>query len=165
MKRRRVFSTSDMAQASRAIDAARRAGVEDENIHLIARSNIEMDQIPDDRKEVTSDVIPAALRGAETGGAIGLVAGIVAVAVPAIGITVAGAGFIALVGAMVGGWSSALVGSAVPNAVRRRFEREIEDGRILVIIDDDERRHVAIDRAIQNAGAEQLPFNELTAIS
>ena len=58
------------------------------------------------------------MRGIGVGGEIGLVAGIAAVAIPTIGITVAGAGLITLLGAAIGGWSSALADSSFPNAVR-----------------------------------------------
>jgi hypothetical protein len=38
-------------------------------------------------------------------------------------------------GALVGAWSSALVGASVPNETRRKFEDEIEAGRTLLVID------------------------------
>ncbi|MBN8728872.1 MAG: hypothetical protein J0H15_14405 [Xanthomonadales bacterium] len=160
MNTRRVFSTTDMAVARNAIAAARHAGVPDEDLYLVAKSGIEMERIPEHRKDVTTDFIPAALRGAGAGGAIGLVAGLIAVTIPAVGITVAGAGLITLIGAAVGGWSYALAGSAVPNPVRRRFEEEIEAGRILVVVDDEQERAPAVDRAIIATGAVQMPFEE-----
>jgi hypothetical protein len=160
MKTRRVFSTPDMPAANRAIAAARDAGVADENISLIARSDIEMDAVPDDRIDASSDFVPAALRGAGAGGAIGLVAGLVAIAIPPIGITVAGVGLITLVSAAVAGWSAALAGSAVPNHVRRKFEQEIEAGKILVVIDDDARSATRVNAIVANAGAVLLPFDE-----
>jgi hypothetical protein len=160
MKTRRVFSTPDLDVAQRAIAAARSAGVPDPDLYLIAKSGIEMEQIPEHRKDVTTDFVPAAVRGAGAGGAIGLVAGLIAVTIPAVGITVAGAGLITLIGAAVGGWSHALAGSAIPNPVRRRFEEEIEAGRILVVVDDEQERAAAVDRAIIATGAVQLPFDE-----
>ena len=71
-----------------------------------------MDAVPDDLREAHTDMVPAALRGAAGGGAVGLVAGLIAVAVPPLGITLAGAGLMAAVGALVGSWSSALVGGS-----------------------------------------------------
>lgn len=163
MKLRRVFSTADLQAAEIAIDAARTAGVPNDDISLIARSDIEMQQIPDDRLDASSDAVPAAVRGAATGGAMGLLAGLVGVAFPVIGITAAGVALVSLVGAAVGGWSSALMGSAVPNAVRRTFEEEIAAGRILVIIDDEESRAAFVDAAIMAAGATHLPFHQRSA--
>ncbi|GAA0715085.1 hypothetical protein [Dokdonella soli] len=160
MRIRHVFSAPDLPTVERAIAAAREVGVADEDISLIARSDIEVKSVPMERLEVSTDMLPAALRGAGAGAVVGCVAGIVAVAVPAIGITIAGAGLLALIGAAVGGWSSALAGAGYPNPVRRMFEAEIEDGRILVIIDDARIRASAVADALTRAGAMQLPFEE-----
>jgi hypothetical protein len=165
MKNRHVFSTPDVTSARAAIAAARAVGVPDEGIALIARSDIEMDSIPEDRLDASADTMPAALRGAATGGALGLVGGLVAVAIPAIGITVAGVGLIALAAAAVGGWSSALMGSTVPNPVRRQFESEIEAGRVLVVIDDEQERAAQVLAAVEGTGAVALPFEQASALS
>ena len=92
MKTRHVFSTPDLDTAQAAMAAARHAGIDDEDILLVARSDIELDSIPNDRQEADSDFVPAALRGAGYGGAAGLLAGLVAVVVTPIGLTLAGVG-------------------------------------------------------------------------
>ncbi|MCC4585867.1 hypothetical protein JWH11_06705 [Xanthomonas melonis] len=165
MKLRRVYSTPDLEGAQRALHAARRAGIDNEALSLIARSDIELHDVPDDRKEAKTDFVPAAARGAATGGAAGLVAGLVAVAVPPIGLTLAGAGVMALAGALVGSWSAALVGATVPDPIRRQFEDEIEAGRVLVVIDADESALQAADTAVLAAGAKPLPYEAASAAS
>lgn len=159
MKNRHVFSAPDLVSAERAIAAVRAAGVADDDIALIARSDIEMDSIPDARLDASTDTVPAALRGTGVGAAAGLVAGIVAVAIPAVGITIAGAGLLTLLGAAVGGWSSALAGAAFPNSVRQAFEAEIQAGRILVVVDAQPDLAPAVDAACRQAGATRLPFD------
>lgn len=163
MKHRHVFSTADFASAQRAVNAARALGIGDDNIALVARSNIEMDQIPNERLDASTDTIPAALRGAGVCGALGLGAGVIGVAVPAFGLSIAGAGLLTLVGAAVGGWSGALAGSATPNSVRRAFDSEIEHGRILVVIDDVNARAVQLHDAMDLVGATQLPYEHVSA--
>ena len=74
MKTRHVFSTPDLATARAAMDAARGAGVRDDDLLLIARSDIELEASPDDYKDADTDLMPAALRGAGYGGATGLLA-------------------------------------------------------------------------------------------
>lgn len=165
MKIRHVFSTASPAAAIEAIAAARAIGVDDDAITLVARHDIEMDAVPGERIDVAADVVPAAWRGAATGGALGLVGGIVGVAVPAIGIPLAGVGLLALTGAAVGAWSSALMGSEVPSQVRREFEAEIAAGRVLVVIDAPREETAAIGAALRDAGAVELPFEHLTALS
>lgn len=165
MKIRHVFSTPEPASAMRAIAAARSVGVDDDAITLVARHDIEMDEVPGERIDVAADVVPAAWRGAATGGALGLVGGIVGVAVPAIGIPLAGVGLLALTGAAVGAWSSALMGSEVPSQVRREFEADIAAGRILVVIDAPRDEAAVVRAALRDAGAVELPFEHLTALS
>jgi hypothetical protein len=145
--------------------AARMAGVEDEGISLIARSDIEMEDIPSDRLDASNDMVPAALRGACMGGAMGLVGGIVAMAIPPVGITLAGVGIMTVLGAAVSSWSAALMGTTVENPVRRAFEDEIKAGRILVVIDDIATRADFVRDAVRHAGAMPLPFQQASALS
>jgi len=163
MKTRRVYSTPDVASAQRALQAARGAGVGNDDLSLIARSDIELESIPDERKEAKTDFLPAVARGAAGGGAAGLLAGLVAVAIPPLGITLAGVGVMAVAGALVGSWSSALVGATVPDPVRRRFEEEIESGRILLVIDAEEPVLAPADTAIRATGAALLPYEAASA--
>jgi hypothetical protein len=162
MDQRHVFSTNSLVGAVRAIEAARAAGVPDNRISLIARSDIEIEKIPTERVDATTDTIPAALRGAATGGALGLVGGLVALAIPPVGITVGGVALMSAIAAGVGAWSSALVGSSVPNSVRRRFESEIEQGRILVVVDYDDEEGL-LEFAMSAVGAKTLPFDAPSA--
>ncbi|MEH6420503.1 hypothetical protein [Pseudomonas sp. CGJS7] len=167
MKTRHVFSTPDLASAQAAMEAAREAGVHDDDILLIARSDIELESIPNERKEADTDLMPAALRGAGYGGAAGLLAGLLAVVVTPIGLTLAGAAAATAAGAMVGCWASALMGSALPDPIRRKFDAHIRQGRILVVIDGDrELLGQAEARVLANAaGAEILPFDAPKALA
>lgn len=165
MKTRHVFSVTDIAAAQRAMRAAREAGLDDEDLSLIARADIELEEIPDKRKIADTDFMPAALRGAAAGGATGLLAGLVAIAFPPLGVTLAGAGLLTVVGAAVGTWTSALVGSTVEDPVRRKFEEEIEAGRILLVIDGEEPQLSAADAAVQATGAIALPYEATSAMT
>lgn len=163
MKTRRVYSTPDVASAQHALQAARAAGVHNEDLSLIARSDIELEAIPDERKEAKTDFLPAAARGAAGGGAAGLLAGLIAIAIPPLGITLAGVGAMALAGALVGTWSSALVGTTVPDPIRRTFEAEIQAGRILLVVDAEEPALDHADAALRAKGVKPLPYEGTTA--
>ncbi|MGJ7901718.1 hypothetical protein [Lysobacter sp. 1R34A] len=167
MKTRHVFSTPDLATAQEAMQAALEAGVRDDDILLIARSDIELESIPNERKEADTDLMSAALRGAGYGGATGLLAGLLAVVVTPIGLTIAGAAAATAAGAMVGCWASALMGSALPDPIRRKFDAHIQQGRILVVIDGDhDLLRQAEARVLREAvGAELLPFDSLKAFA
>ena len=160
MPHRYVFSTRDVAHAREALAALHMAGIGNDMISLVARSDIELERIPDSLKEADTDAVPAAMRGMGIGGATGLLAGLAAVVFAPVGITIAGGLAIGALGALVGGWSSALMGSALPDAVRQQFEDEIEAGKILVLVDsaDEAQRPMLID-ALEHVGATRLSYD------
>lgn len=165
MKLKHVFLAQDVAQARAAVAALRESGVEYDDISLVARSDIELEAIPDRLKEADTDLVPAAMRGVGIGGATGLLAGLAAVVFAPIGITLAGAAAIGAMGALVGGWSSALMGSALPDPVRQKFDDEIAAGRILVILDADEATHARVAGPLASAGVARLDYESPTALS
>ncbi len=165
MQVRHVFSVPDLAVARHALDAARAAGLDNDDLSLIARADIELDSIPDELKDAATDFMPAALRGAAAGGGIGLVAGLAALAFPPLGITLAGAALVTAGGAAVGTWVSALIGSTVKDPVRRKFEDEIATGRILLVIDVEDERFPAVEVAMRDTGAIALPYESASALT
>jgi hypothetical protein len=165
MKTRCVFSTPDLQAASAAMAAARGAGVADQDISLVAREDIELEKIPDHRLNDHNDQSPAALRGVAFGGGSGLLLGLIAVAVPPLGLTLAGAAAMTLIGAAMGAWTGALVGLDVPDTISRKFEDEIAAGRILVVLDGEPAQLAIATAAVQAAGATTLPFSTPTALS
>lgn len=165
MKVRRVYSTSSLPAAQTAIRDIRDVGIEDDDISLIARSDIELERVPEHQKEAPTDFKHAALRGAGLGGATGLLAGLAAVAFPPLGLTIAGVALTTLGGAAVGTWASALVGASLPDPICRRFEDEIEAGRILIVIDGEGEALERAEAALSAAGAVHLPYEEPSALS
>ena len=63
MKTRHVFSTRDVEAARAAVTALRQAGLSDDCISLVARHDIQNDQIPDDQQEVNGDFGRGGLKG------------------------------------------------------------------------------------------------------
>jgi len=165
MKVRHVFSTPDLDTAQAVMNAARGAGVHDDDILLVARSDIELEEIPNEFKEADTDLIPAALRGAGYGGAAGLLAGLAAIVITPIGLTLAGAAAAAVAGALVGSWASALVGSSLPDPIRRKFDDEIQAGRILVVLDGDKEFLDRTEGIITTAGGTHLPYEASKAMA
>lgn len=159
MKTRCVFSTPDLAAARAAMAAARQAGIPDDDISLIAREDIELQQIPDHLMTGRTDFYPAAARGAACGGGTGVLLGLVAIAVPPLGVTLAGATAIALAGAAVGCWTGALVGTDVPDSVHRKFKNDIGAGRVLVVLDAPRERLTVAAPAVLATGATHLALH------
>jgi hypothetical protein len=165
MKTRHVYSAASLPVAHAAMEVARRAGVANDDVSLIARSDIELEVIPDDRKVVEGDFYPAAIRGVTGGAVVGLLAGLAAVVVPPIGLTLAGVGVTTLAGAAMGGWATALAGSAVPDTVRSAFEEQIAQGRILVVLDAEKDVLDQADHLVVETGAQRLPFDKPTVMT
>ncbi len=165
MKSRHVYSVPDVPTADAALRAAREAGLQDDDLSLVARADIELDSIPDHRKEADTDFKPAAIRGAAAGGGTGLLLGLAAVAFPPLGVTLAGAALMTLGGTLVGTWVAALVGSTVEDPLRRKFEEEIEAGKILLVIDADDETLPRAEAAIRAKGGTRLEFDSPSALS
>lgn len=165
MKQRRVYRTDDIAQATRAVDALRAYGISDDDISLVARSDIELQSIPNRHKEADTDFMPAAIRGAGLGGATGLLAGLAATVITPVGITLAGAAVVGAVGALVGTWASALMGAALPDPIRQKFDDEIAAGRILVLVDAESSVHERLGAALANTGATLLDYEALASMT
>ena len=165
MKIRHVYSAPNLSTAKAALAAARDTGIENIDLSLVARSDIELECIPDDRIQAGTGMIPAAVRGAGFGGAAGLLAGLVAIAIPAVRITLAGAAALSFAGSMIGTWTSALMGASLPDPIRAKFEDEIEAGHILLLVDGSPEALAEAAPAIERAGATQLPYDSLTIMS
>ena len=155
---RMVYSTRDVAHARDALAALRMAGVVNDQVSLVARSDIELERVPDSLKEADTDAVPAAIRGMGLGGATGLLAGLAAMVFAPIGITVAGAAAVGAMGALVGGWSSALMGSALADPVRQQFDDEIAAGRVLVLVDAEDEQKAAVADAMASVQASRLDY-------
>jgi hypothetical protein len=165
MKTRCVFSTDNLTAARAAMQAARDAGVNDYDISLVAREDIEIQQIPDHLMTGRTDFAPSALRGVACGGGTGLLLGLIAVVVPPLGVTLAGAGAIALAGAAVGCWTGALIGTEVPDVIHRKFREEINTGHILVVLDASKDTLEQAEPAVARTGAVMLPFHARTVLT
>jgi hypothetical protein len=165
MKMRHVFASRDLAIAKALVRAAREHGVDRRCITVEARHDIEVHRISDERKNVSMDFIPAALRGTVLGAASGLLLGIVAYWVPAFHIGWPGVFALAGLGALIGTWASVLMGSALPDEVRRTFAHEIEDGVILVLVDAEPEVFAHLEPAMIRAGGARLPYEARTALT
>ena len=165
MKLRHVFSTRDAGHARDVVRLLHEQGLDSGAVSLVARDDIELDQVPKRLKEADTDLVPAAIRGMGIGGATGLLAGLAAASFPPFGVTLAGAAALGAAGALVGGWSSALMGATVPDPIRQRFEQEIAAGRVLVLVDADEARQARLERPLVDAGAIRLPYETHSALN
>lgn len=135
--KRLYFLLPDVGTARRIIDELLLAHVPYQHIHLLARAGTPLDELPEAGITQKTDLVPAIERGLAVGGSLGALAGLAALVFPPAGIVVAGGAvlFGALGGAGFGAWASAMIGVSLPNSRLQHFERAIEQGMLLMMID------------------------------
>lgn len=135
--RRIYFLVPDITTTQKIVDDLLLARIEEKHIHVIAKRGTPLEDLPEANLLQKSDFVPAVEQGMALGGATGLLAGLVAVALPPASTVIAGGVLLAttLAGAGVGSWLSGMVGMSVGNRRTKEFEDEIEAGKLLVLAD------------------------------
>lgn len=130
------FLVPDVAQTERLVALLRRQGIVEENMAVIANHALASSTLPDSGGE-SSDFLPAYARGVSIGGAMGLLAGLTAVAFPPIGMVLGGGAILAstLAAAGLGGLVSGIAGAGFTNSSLNEFKDAIAAGNLLVIAD------------------------------
>jgi uncharacterized membrane protein len=125
----KVLATfQDPHRAEQAVDALEKAGFSDQQISLVAK---------DHRQGGRGDnLADGTAWGAGIGAGAGLLASAGLLAIPGIGpILAAGPLAAALTGATVGGLTGAFVDWGVPEQEGKHLEKEVEEGRAVVLVD------------------------------
>ena len=138
MKRRLYLMAPNIECAKKVVDEILLARIDERHIHVIAKEGIPLDDLPEASLFQRSDLAHAVERGLGLGGAAGLLAGLVAVSVPAAGLILAGGATVlvtTIAGATVGAWSASLLALNVPNSKLRVFQGDLEASHILIIVD------------------------------
>ena len=135
--RRLYVLVPNVPTAQQLVNDLLRANIPEGSIHVIAREGTPLGKLPEAGVTQRTDLVPALERGAALGGVTGLLAGLVAIAVPG-GAVVSAATLLpalALGGSAVGAWVGGMVGLNVDDAQVKQFESAIEAGQLLVLID------------------------------
>lgn len=149
--KRLYFLLPDVESARRVVEDLLVRRVEERHIHLIARSGIPLEDLPEASLAQKTDLIPSLERGVAIGGATGAIAGLIAIAIPPAGLILGGGAVLALAvaGAGFGAWASSLFGISIPNSQIKHFEEAIGRGEILMMIDVPKQQQHEITSLIQ----------------
>jgi len=112
------------------------ARIEERHLHVLAKRGTVLEDLPEATFLEKTDFIPALEQGLAIGGLTGMVAGLVALALP--GSLVLGGGAVlvsSLAGAGIGAWLSSMVGISIGNRRIQQFEAAMEKGEFLMMID------------------------------
>lgn len=135
--RRLYFLVPDVERAKRIVDELLVARVEARHIHVIGREDTPLEDLPEAGILQKTDLLKAAERGIAVGGATGLLAGLVAVTFPPAGLVLGGGAVLltTLAGAGFGAWISSLIGASIPNSEHQKFEKAVQSGQVLMLVD------------------------------
>ena len=137
MVRRIYFLVPNVTITKCVVDELLLARIEERHIHVIAKSGTPMEDLPEANLLQKSDFIPAVERGLALGGTTGILAGLVAITLPATAPVIAGGVLLmtTLAGAGIGAWAGGMIGVSVGNTRIKRFEEAIEAGQLLLLAD------------------------------
>jgi hypothetical protein len=137
MRRRLYFLLPDVPSARRTADDLLLARIDDRHMHFLARRGTDLGELHEASYVIKTDVARGAALGLVLGALGGALLGAMIVATPPDGTHpgLASAVMAMLVGALLGVWLGSMAAVAVPNSRLRAFEREIEHGRVLLVVD------------------------------
>lgn len=137
MVRRIYFLVPNVTITKCVVDELLLARIEERHIHVIAKSGTPMEDLPEANLLQKSDFIPAVERGLALGGTTGILAGLVAITLPATAPVIAGGVLLmaTLAGAGIGAWAGGMIGVSVGNTRIKKFEEAIEAGQLLLLAD------------------------------
>jgi hypothetical protein len=148
--RRLYFVFPDINTAKTVVDELLLKRVTDQQIHMVAKDGARLDDLPEASLMQKSDFIPAVERGLAYGGVTGILAGIAAVTFPPAGLALGGGAILAasLAGAGIGAWLSGMIGVSVANSRIQQFEKAINAGGILMMVDVPKERMAEINQLV-----------------
>lgn len=152
MMRRIYFLVPDVSTTKRIVDELLLARIDERHIHVIAKSGTPMEDLPEANLFQKSDFIPAVERGLALGGSTGILAGLVAITLPAAAPMLAGGVLLmaTLSGAGIGAWAGGMIGVSVGNTRIKQFEDAIEAGQLLLLADVPKSRVVEIEERVKH---------------
>ncbi|MBE0586591.1 MAG: DUF1269 domain-containing protein [Betaproteobacteria bacterium HGW-Betaproteobacteria-9] len=152
MRKRIYWLLPDVASARRTRDDMLLARIDERHMHFVGREDIKLSGLHAANILQTSDVVRAAQVGALIGAVLGSAAGFgvawylpTAGEPPQWGLVVV----LAMVGAVFGIWASSMIGVSTPSQRLRRFDRAIQQGQILLMVDVPQGRVEEIESQLQ----------------
>lgn len=146
--RRIYFLAPNIETTHKIVDELRREGIEDRHIHILAKRDTPLEDMPEATEFQKTDFIPAVERGAALGATTGLLAGLVGLRFA--GFAIAGGPVLGILfyGATIGAMMSGLAGLEVGNSRVKQYADAIEHGQLLVMVDIPKERIDAISQLI-----------------
>lgn len=133
MRLRMYVTLPDLESARKLADDLLLARIEDKRMHFLARRGTDLGELHQASYLQKTDAVNAAFRGGLIGAVMGVVIGVIIVYAMKVQLGAVLIG--ALVGAVLGAWVSSMVGLQVGNSSLKDFEKEVAEGKILLMLD------------------------------
>lgn len=146
--RRIYFLVPDIDTTHKIVEELRAEGIEDRHIHVLAKRDTPLGDMPEASVFEKTDFLPALERGAALGATTGLLAGLAALRFA--GFAIAGGPVLGILvyGATIGAIMSGLAGLQVGNSRVKEYADAIENGAFLLMIDIAKERIDAISQSV-----------------
>lgn len=146
--RRIYFLAPNIETAHKIVNELRSEGIEDRHMHILAKRDTPLEDMPEASVFQKTDFISALERGAALGGSTGLLAGLIGLRFA--GFAIAGGPVLGILfyGATIGAIMSGLAGLQVGNSKVKQYENAIERGELLIMLDIPKERIDAISHLI-----------------
>ena len=152
MRRRLYFMLPDVKSARGMLDEMLLARIHVQRIHFLAKRGTLPSDLPEANVLQKTDLVHGAQLGVVIGAASGIVGGLLALTFPPDGVSIQLVVVLigGLIGALLGAWMSSMAASAVPNTKLAAFHPEIEEGRVLMMVDVPMRRAGEISQLVSS---------------
>ncbi|HXF67162.1 MAG TPA: DUF1269 domain-containing protein [Burkholderiales bacterium] len=159
MRRRLYFVLPDIESARGMLNEMLLARIEIKHIHFLARRGMLPDDLPEANVLQKTDIVHGAQLGMVIGGVAGTAGGLLVVLFPPGGLSLQLVTVLvaALLGALFGTWVSSMAASSVPNSKLKPFHRDIEQGKVLMMVDVPMRRVQEISELVARRHPEAVP--------
>lgn len=137
MRLRMYVTLPDVPSARRLANDLLLARIEDRHMRFLARRGTDLGELNEASYLHKTDAIHGAFVGLVIGGVLGALVGAVLVSYPPWGASLEMVAVLiaALIGALLGVWVAAMVGLQVPNSRLRHFEQDLQEGKVLLMLD------------------------------
>lgn len=137
MRRRLYFVLPDLGSAIQVANDLLLERIGDQHMHFLAKRGMSLGKLHEANYLQKSDFRHSMQIGFMLGGCAGFLVGVYIYMTPPAGVNLQLVTILiaTVVGALFGAWAASMIGISTPNNALKRFEAEIGEGRVLLMVD------------------------------